>query len=79
MDGLLGICFMFNLFVRLKRVLILGAFFVAAVWLAWCGETYNDRHNSPLPAIMCAVESLVLVITGAALAGQRPEREFERD
>ena len=80
MDGLLGICFMYNVFVsRLKRALILGAFLLAAVWLVWRGEAYDDRHNSALPAIMCAVESLVLVITGAALAGRQAERKFDRN
>ena len=77
MDGLLGICFMYNVFVsRLKRALILGAFLLAAIWLVWRGEAYDDRHNSALPAIMCAVESLVLVITGAALAAKKSTAEF---
>ena len=72
MDGLLGICFMFNVVLgRIKRVLILGAFLLAAVWLVWRGEAYDDRHNSALPAIMCSIESLVLVITGAAIAARK--------
>ena len=78
MDGLLGICFMYSVFVsRLKRALILGAFLLAAVWLVWRGEAYDDRHNSALPAIMCAVESLVLVITGAAIAARKQGGDFD--
>ena len=78
MDGLLGICFMYNVFVsRLKRVLILGAFLLAAVWLVWRGEAYDDRHNSALPAIMCSVESLVLVMTGTVMVSRRAHSEFD--
>jgi hypothetical protein len=78
MDGLLGICFMYNVFVsRLKRALILGAFLLAAVWLVWRGEAYDDRHNSALPAIMCAIESLVLVMTGAAIAARKQGSNFD--
>lgn len=81
MDGLVLGCwedFMFNLVViRLKRVLILGAFLLAAIWLVWRGEAYDDRHNSALPAIMCAIESLVLVITGAAIAARKLESNPE--
>ena len=67
---------MYDVFVsRLKRVLILGAFSFAAIWLVWRGEVYDDRHNSALPAIMCAIESLVLVITGAAMAARQNESD----
>src|SRR5436189_5981088 len=74
-DGwVVGNLFMFNIvFGRIKRMLILGIFLVAAVWLTWRGEAYDDRHNSGLPAIMCAIEAMVLVMTGAALAARRSE------
>lgn len=69
---------MYNVFVsRLKRVLILGAFLIAAVWLIWRGEAYDDRHNSAIPAIMCAVESLVLVMTGTAIAARKQGGNFD--
>jgi len=62
---------------RLKRLLILGAFLGAAAWLTWRGEAYNDRHNSALPAIMCSIESIILVITGAAIAASRADTEVD--
>ena len=69
---------MFNdVFRRTKRLLILGAFLAAAVWLTWRGESYDDRHNSAIPAIMCSLEALVLVITGAAIAGRRKNSEMD--
>ena len=76
--GCWEICFMSNSIVETaKRLSILGAFFAAAAWLVWCGESYNDQHNSTLPVIMCAVTSIVLVITGAAIAGRKIEPHFD--
>ncbi len=78
MDGLWEVVYMFNvIFNRTKRVFILGAFIVVAAWLIWCGEIYDDRHHSALPAIMCAVTSVVLVITGAAIAGRKAEAKWD--
>jgi hypothetical protein len=59
---------------RAKRGVVMIGFLGAAIWLSWCGERYDDRHNSALPAVMCAVESIVLVITGAALSCEAPTR-----
>ena len=61
----------------LKRWLILGIFFSVAGYLVWCGDHYSDRNYSIIPAVMCAAESIVLMITGAALMRRRPESEFD--
>jgi hypothetical protein len=60
---------------RSKRLVVLTCFFAAAIWITWRGEMYDDHHHSALPAIMCGVESIVLVITGAAVALRREEVE----
>ena len=69
---------MFNeIFNKSKRVFILGAFIVAAAWLVWCGEVYDDKHHSALPAIMCALTSIMLIITGAGIAGRKSEAKWD--
>ena len=76
--GLLGSCFMLDVLIeRVKRGLVMAFFLGAAIWLTWCGERYDDRHHSTLPVFLCAVESIVLVITGAGIALRRTETEFE--
>jgi uncharacterized membrane protein len=54
-----------------KRAMIFAIFVVAAAWLVWRGNSYNDLNYSLVPAVMCALESLVLVMTGIALARRR--------
>jgi len=61
---------------RLKRIVLLLLFFGGALWLTWCGERYEDNHNSTLPALMCAVEAIVLILTGAAIMAERSEPEM---
>jgi hypothetical protein len=69
---------MLNLMInRAKRGVVMTVFLGAAIWLSWRGERYDDRHNSALPALMCAVEAIVLVITGAAISLRRAEAELE--
>ena len=69
---------MLNLMInRAKRGVVMIGFLGAAIWLSWCGERYDDRHNSALPAVMCATESIVLVITGAALSMRSADARFE--
>jgi hypothetical protein len=62
---------------RVKRGLVMALFLGAAIWLTWCGEQYDDRHHSMLPVGMCAVESIVLVITGVGIAARGTETELE--
>lgn len=62
-----------------KGVLILAAFLIAAAWLIWCGEIYDDHRHSMLPLLMCGVESILLALTGAMLAGKHFEREWESE
>ena len=56
-----------------KRYLTLVFFFAIAAYLIWCGNAYNDKNYSLIPAIMCAAESILLMITGAALMRRRSE------
>ena len=60
-----------------KRCLTLLFFFLIAAYLVWCGNTYNDRNYSLIPAVMCAAESILLMITGAAMIRRRAESEFD--
>ena len=50
-----------------KKVLTFLFFFGIAGYLVWCGNRYNDRNYSLIPAMMCAAESVLLMITGAAM------------
>ena len=78
MDWVVESCFMMDVLIeRLKRGFVMAFFLGAAIWLTWCGERYDDRHNSTLPVILCAVESIVLVITGVGIALKRTETELE--
>ena len=50
-------------------------FFSVAAWLVWCGNVYNDKNYSLIPAVMCAAESILLIITGAAIIRRQAESE----
>jgi hypothetical protein len=58
-----------------KRYLILVGFFAGAAYLVWCGNRYNDKNYSLIPALMCAAESVVLMLTGAAMMRRHAESE----
>ena len=45
---------MFQMMDRLKRILFPTFFFLGAAWLVWCGNVYNDKNYSLIPAFMCA-------------------------
>src|SRR5689334_5893258 len=66
---------MLQKFEVVKRAMIVTFFVVAAAWLVWRGNSYNDINYSLVPAVMCALESLVLVMTGIALARRRRESD----
>ena len=58
-----------------KRAFILIGLFLVAGWLVWCGNTYNDRNYSLIPAVMCAAESMLLMFIAVALMKRREESE----
>ncbi len=59
----------------LKRILFPTFFFLVAAWLVWCGNVYNDKNYSLIPAFMCAAESILLIIKGAAIIRMQAETE----
>ena len=67
--------FMSQMMDSLKRILFPTFFFLVAAWLVWCGNVYNDKNYSLIPAFMCAAESILLIITGAAIIRRQAESE----
>ena len=74
MNGLLGRS-MLQMFSVVKRVFILAIFLIAAGWLIWRGNAYTDPRFSIIPAVMCALESLLLVFVGVALMRRQADSE----
>ena len=59
----------------IKRIFILVAFLIAAGWLVWRGNSYSDPRYSLIPAVMCALESMLLFFVGVALMRRRADEE----
>jgi hypothetical protein len=60
-----------------KRWLIFVFFFGVAAWLVWCVDNHNRQNFDILPAVMCGLESILLMMIGAAIMRGGAESEFD--
>ena len=66
---------MLQMFDVAKRIFILVVFLIASAWLIWRGNSYTDPGFSIIPAVMCALESLLLVFVGVSLMRRPTDSE----
>ncbi|HEX3357146.1 MAG TPA: hypothetical protein VHS31_09260 [Tepidisphaeraceae bacterium] len=60
---------------RLTRWLILLALLIIAIFLVSCAQDYRSPSGKKLSVLMCGTESILLLMTGAAIVARREETQ----
>jgi len=72
-----GKIFMLPTMDSIKRGLILSFLAVMVIWLFWCGRQFNENNYTLFPAVMCAAECVLLILTAAAILRRNVEGEVD--